>query len=99
MVQYDLDRAKSALDKSILFDRVASLWRYRELLPLQSETNLVSLGEGYTPLLDTKTALSVSDVEKLIDFVPELLRHVSGDSRVGDFFEGDFPAGKLSEKL
>lgn len=54
MVRYDLDRAKKLLAKSVFSDRVASLWRYRELLPLQSETNLVSLGEGYTPLLDAK---------------------------------------------
>ena len=54
MVRYDLDRARSTLPKSILSDRVASLWRYRELLPLQSESHLVSLGEGYTPLLEAK---------------------------------------------
>jgi threonine synthase len=54
MVRYDLDRAKSTLAKSLLSNRVASLWRYRELLPLQSEANLVSLGEGYTPLLEAK---------------------------------------------
>ena len=54
MVRYDLDRAKELLAKSLFCDRVASLWRYRELLPLQSETNLISIGEGYTPLLDAK---------------------------------------------
>jgi len=54
MVRYDIDRAKNTLAKSTLSDRVASLWRYRELLPLQSEANLVSLGEGYTPLLEAK---------------------------------------------
>ncbi|HEX7232031.1 MAG TPA: threonine synthase [Candidatus Binatia bacterium] len=54
LVRYDLERAKEALAKSMLADRVASLWRYGELLPLQGEANLVSLGEGYTPLLDAK---------------------------------------------
>jgi len=54
MVRYDLHRAKNTLAKSALSDRVASLWRYRELLPLRSEANLVSLGEGYTPLLEAK---------------------------------------------
>ncbi|MBI3064814.1 MAG: pyridoxal-phosphate dependent enzyme, partial [Deltaproteobacteria bacterium] len=33
---------------------MASLWRYRELLPLQDDANLVTLGEGYTPLLHAK---------------------------------------------
>src|SRR5213593_777919 len=54
LVRYDLKKAKAALGKSSLHGRVASLWRYRELLPLQNEVNLVSLGEGYTPLLDAR---------------------------------------------
>jgi threonine synthase len=54
LVQYDIKKAKAAVAKSALAGRVASLWRYRELLPLQSDTNLVSLGEGYTPLLGAK---------------------------------------------
>jgi threonine synthase len=54
LVRYDLEKAQAALGKSDLQGRVASLWRYRELLPLQSETNLISIGEGYTPLLDAK---------------------------------------------
>ena len=54
LVRYDLDKAKTAFVKSSLKGRVASLWRYRELLPLQNDANLVSLGEGYTPLLDAK---------------------------------------------
>jgi threonine synthase len=51
LVRYDLIKAKGALAKSSFQARVASLWRYRELLPLQDDANLVSLGEGYTPLL------------------------------------------------
>jgi len=55
LVRYDFGRAKTALGKASLQGRVASLWRYRELLPLQDDANVVSLGEGYTPLLDAKT--------------------------------------------
>jgi len=54
LVRYDLKKAKSVFGKSDLAGRVASLWRYRELLPLQDDANLVSLGEGCTPLLDAK---------------------------------------------
>jgi threonine synthase len=54
LVRYDLKNAKTAFVKSYLQGRVASLWRYRELLPLQNDAHLVSLGEGYTPLLDAK---------------------------------------------
>jgi threonine synthase len=55
MVRYDLEKAKTAFVKSSLEGRVASLWRYRDLLPLQNDANLISLGEGYTPILDAKT--------------------------------------------
>jgi threonine synthase len=54
LVRYDLEKAKTAFSKSSLPGRVASLWRYRELLPLQNDVNLISLGEGYTPLLDAR---------------------------------------------
>ncbi len=51
LVRYDLERAKTAFDRASFARRPASLWRYRELLPLQDDGNLISLGEGYTPLL------------------------------------------------
>lgn len=54
LVRYDLNKAKTAFVKTSLEGRVASLWRYRELLPLQDDANLVTLGEGYTPLLHAK---------------------------------------------
>jgi threonine synthase len=52
LVRYAIE--KTTFGKSSLQDRVASLWRYRELLPLQADANLVSLGEGHTPLLHAK---------------------------------------------
>ena len=27
------------------------MWRYAELLPVQNDANIVSLGEGFTPLI------------------------------------------------
>ena len=55
LVRYDLKKASAALVKSSLQGRLPTLWRYRELLPLQDDANLVSLGEGFTPLLEAKT--------------------------------------------
>ena len=49
LVHYDLDRV--ALAPPQLADRPASLWRYREVLPVEHAENVVSLGEGWTPLL------------------------------------------------
>lgn len=34
-----------------LHQRGASLWRYRELLPIRNDLNIVTLGEGWTPLI------------------------------------------------
>ncbi|NPV76132.1 MAG: threonine synthase [Anaerolineae bacterium] len=38
-------------DRRKIQSRPPSLWRYREALPLASEANIVSFGEGFTPLL------------------------------------------------
>jgi threonine synthase len=35
-----------------LSERPSTLWRYRELLPVYEEENIVTLGEGFTPILD-----------------------------------------------
>lgn len=51
LVHYDLAKAGQTLTKSSLQKREATLWRYREVLPVVDEKNVVSLGEGFTPLL------------------------------------------------
>ena len=51
LVRYDLNRSKMTLTKESLATRRSDLWRYREVLPVESEDNIVSLGEGWTPLL------------------------------------------------
>lgn len=54
LVRYDLKRAAETLTKDSLKGRVSSLWRYREVLPVVSDENIVSLGEGWTPLPQAK---------------------------------------------
>jgi threonine synthase len=49
--RYNLDRARTELSRQTLAARPASMWRYAELLPVRDETNVVTLGEGMTPLL------------------------------------------------
>ncbi|MFQ5636806.1 MAG: threonine synthase [bacterium] len=51
LVVYDLERARSQLQKNILLERDPTMWRYRELLPMIDEENIVTLGEGLTPLI------------------------------------------------
>ncbi|WNG40172.1 threonine synthase [Archangium violaceum] len=50
LVRYDLKAVARAVRPSDLAGRVSSLWRYREVLPLRDDKNIVSLGEGMTPL-------------------------------------------------
>jgi threonine synthase len=51
LVRHDLKRAAASLTKESLLARGADLWRYREVLPVEHDENIVSLGEGFTPLL------------------------------------------------
>ena len=51
LVRYDLERAKMTLTKESLANRRPDLWRYREVLPVEDDQNIISLGEGWTPLL------------------------------------------------
>ena len=51
LVRYDLERARITLTKDSLASRRPDLWRYREVLPVEDDRNIVSLGEGWTPLV------------------------------------------------
>src|SRR3954470_9482816 len=51
LVRYDLEQAAGSLTRESLTGRRADLWRYREVLPVDRDENVTSLGEGYTPLV------------------------------------------------
>ncbi len=51
LVRYDLGAVREALTKDVLDQRPQDMWRWRELLPVRSVGNIVSLGENATPLL------------------------------------------------
>ncbi len=50
LARYDLDAARG-WKRETLAGRVATMWRYRELLPLFDGEEPVTLGEGWTPLI------------------------------------------------
>jgi threonine synthase len=50
-VRYDLDRVKASVTKDALRSRPPSMYRFRELTPLDDGEEPVTLGEGSTPLL------------------------------------------------
>ena len=49
--QYDLEKANSILHKRDLKSRESNMWRYREIMPVEFKENIISLGEGWTPLV------------------------------------------------
>ena len=49
--RYDLDQAKATLTKGSLSTRPKNMWRYREVMPVIDDANIITLGEGGTPLL------------------------------------------------
>jgi threonine synthase len=50
LVRYDLAQAGQTLTKAALQGRPPTLWRYEEVLPVQRQEAMLSLGEGWTPL-------------------------------------------------
>src|SRR5260221_7102972 len=55
IVRYDFEKAGETLTKDSLKGRESSLWRYLEVLPVDDVQNIVSLGEGWTPLFHVET--------------------------------------------
>jgi threonine synthase len=51
LARYDLAAARRALSPERLAGREPTLWRYRELLPVREPRHMLSLGEGWTPLV------------------------------------------------
>lgn len=51
LARYDLAAARQAMTPQAMAAREPTLWRYREVLPVQDERCIVSLGEGGTPLI------------------------------------------------
>ncbi|MDQ6602184.1 MAG: threonine synthase [Chloroflexota bacterium] len=49
--QYDLRRAAQTMTKESLIGRQATMWRYTEIMPARDPEHVVTLGEGWTPLL------------------------------------------------
>lgn len=54
LVHYNLERAAAMLTRASLTIRSANLWRYREVLPVEREEHVLTLGEGWTPLLHAR---------------------------------------------
>src|SRR5436189_5134223 len=50
--RYDLPEVRKAVAPTAFATRRWDMWRYAELLPIREARNVVSLGEGMTPLVE-----------------------------------------------
>src|SRR5699024_1666993 len=66
MVEYDLEKVSQTLTKESLKSRGTSMWRYKELLPVESAHHIISLGEGWTPLVRMKRAEKARSEERRV---------------------------------
>ncbi len=54
LARYDLAAAARTLTKDSMPRRQATMWRYAEVLPVQDPAFRISLGEGWTPLIEAR---------------------------------------------
>ncbi|MDC0034945.1 threonine synthase [Chloroflexi bacterium] len=53
--RYDIEQASKYFTKDVLNGRPPNMWRYFEMLPVRETSNIVTLGEGFTPIFETKS--------------------------------------------
>jgi threonine synthase len=54
LARYDVEAARQTLTRDALRERPPTIWRFRELLPLDLDEESLTLGEGGTPLLHAR---------------------------------------------
>ncbi len=65
LTEYDLASINENVSPQDFAKRSPNLWRYHELLPVVDEKNVVTLGEGMTPMLRAKTLENKLDLNNL----------------------------------
>jgi threonine synthase len=66
LARYDLGRAAGLVGRAAIAARPPDLWRYHELLPVSAAGQVVSLGEGMTPLLAMRRLGGALGVPRLL---------------------------------
>ena len=54
LVRYDLDKVRESWNREWIPNGPSSMWRYAPVLPVSKPANIISLGEGMTPLVKTQ---------------------------------------------
>ncbi len=64
-ISYDYSKIRGKISREILDSRIFGHMRYREFLPVINEGNLISMGEGGTPLLKSESISQQLGLENL----------------------------------
>ncbi|MDR7418392.1 MAG: threonine synthase [Armatimonadota bacterium] len=64
--RYDLDGARSTLTKDALVGRRLDMWRYHEVMPVRDPDNVLTLGEGMTPILEARRLASRCGLRQIL---------------------------------
>ncbi|MBO3754718.1 MAG: pyridoxal-phosphate dependent enzyme, partial [Candidatus Brockarchaeota archaeon] len=62
-VIYDFDSL--TLNKDLIKNREKTLWRYRELLPINDYEKIVDIGAGFTPLKECKRLAEALNLRRI----------------------------------
>lgn len=54
LARYDLQKARELMSRNLLPGRPSNMWRYREILPVLNDRFILTLDEGFTPLIEAK---------------------------------------------
>jgi threonine synthase len=65
LARYETSPEEAKRIKAALSSRPPALWRYREMLPLPGDQEILTLGEGWTPLLPASHLANRSDLNRL----------------------------------
>lgn len=65
LVKYDLEALAEDWKREDLKGRSNDLWRYHELLPVADDSNIVSMGEGMTPLIEMNSISTHMGIDHL----------------------------------
>jgi threonine synthase len=64
-IEYDYDSIATRISRQVLERRRGGLWKYRELLPIENEENIITLGEVQTPLIRCKNLAKILGMRSL----------------------------------
>lgn len=66
LAKYDTESVKEAVSSGGFPSSANSMWRYAQLLPVRSSSSVVTLGEGWTPLLTFRVLSRQLGIEKIL---------------------------------